>query len=258
MEQNTNEPKNWLSRFFQRNNKVIAREFIILVFAIIVCSVISLGINYMDDLISKHNQAIQDKIDKLNESIPHRKELWVVMKENKLYHESYEKFKSDYKEVEDQCTLYHLIHNNKLFEESLGDFRLKYFKKDKAIDEAYIIYYERNDYHGKDYYIYERSSFINDLNKQEYLKKIYDAFVRNGYRDTIEDFKSLLTEDENDRRDIPTELLKTKLKDLDSLKSEIKDYYYHNYTIEVFLCVFLLLFGLRYLVYFVKWSVKQL
>ena len=59
-------------------------------------------------------------------------ELLFAMLDNK----DYSKFKLEFKNTEDQILLYRLVSNSGLFTRDFDDFRLKYFKKDAALDDC--------------------------------------------------------------------------------------------------------------------------
>lgn len=237
--------------------KTIAREFIYVVLSSIFCfSIYKIG----EYLQVNYEIEIEKKISAFD-SLPQHQILWYKLKKYNLYDKNYEDFKKDYKNTEDQITLFNLISNNGLYTKKFSDFRVKYFKKESVLDDLYSLYY--NDVRLNDAYIQnQKIEFWIDLRKKEEKLKemlkidsicvnLYSRFVKQGYKNSIETFKNLIFEPFEEELDI--EKIKSLEKDINKDDPE-----YIQKANDLNIIIILLLFPFRYIVIGLRWSIKQI
>lgn len=237
--------------------RLIAMEFIYVVGISICCFLIHEFGNYCN----RQYKAEIERANKTLDGLPQRQLLWYKLRKHKLYNSNYKRFKEDYKFSEDQILLFKLVTNNGLFTMDFMDFRVKYFKKEAVLDDSYYLFYD--DYRLGDEYIQNNDKeFWNDLRKKQerfkillkndsIFKVLYSRFVLTGFRGSVERFKTLLFEP--DQEGISTSEV-DKLEEI--INQEIPQY--QKIADYVILLILLLFYPLRYLIMGLKWSFRQI
>jgi len=231
-----------------------------IIYACIV-SVVCFSIYEIGELLEKKNalelKQNKDKID----SLPQHQLLWYKLRKNKLYNKDYSKFKLEFKNTEDQILLYRLVSNSGLFTRDFDDFRLKYFKKDAALDDCIALYYkedrltENNILNQSESFWKEHKKKVDEFKIQLQNKKVFDEmyqiFVGCGYGRSKEDFKRLIFEPNKEGLD------KQKFEYLE-MKINKADPQYQAKARNIIIAILLLIYPLRYLGILLKWSLKQI
>jgi hypothetical protein len=239
-----------------KSKKIFAREFIYLLLGMLLFCLIFLGYHYLYE--NNHNscEKLENEIEKITTDIPARQLLWLELSEKKYFEDSYNKFLLKYNNEENQEFLFNILKNNELFTGSLVEFRLKYFRKDLAYEDLYQIYIKEKSWVNK----VEFNSLLKDQSTIDWL---YKKFVAEGYKHTLNDFKNLIfgTED----KQLTLHELRIKHQSIKDLKQKLKKkklsifHTYYDYEFwGIALILFSILFVFRYLIYGIKWSLKQM
>ena len=240
-----------------KTKKIIAREFIYLIMGTILFFIIYFGCLYFQERNYKSSKELENRIENITDVLPKKQLLWIGLSEDKFYSDSYNEFQLKYSNVENQKFLYQQLKNNELYTKSLFDFRLKYFRKELAYEEIYQLYRNENGWVEKD-------KFNSLLKDSKVMNWLYKSSVEEGYKHTFADFNKLIFGLEDQilsESELRIELEKRKILEqkLEKKKSSIFNNSFGDDEIfGIALIVFSLLFLLRYLIYGIKWSIKQL
>jgi hypothetical protein len=239
-----------------KSRKILAREFIYLLLGMLLFCLIFFGYHYLHENNINSCEELENEIEKITTDLPARQLLWLELSEKKYFEDSYDKFQLIYNNVENQEFLFNLLKNNEFFTGSFSQFRLKYFRKDLAKDDVYQIYIKEKSWVNKD----EFNSLLKDPSTVDWL---YKKFVAEGYKHSLNDFKNLIfgTEDKL----LSTRELRIKYQSIKDLKQKLEkkklsifNAFYDDEFWGIALIIFSILFVFRYLIYGIKWSLKQM
>ena len=240
-----------------KTKKIIAKEFIYLILGTILFFIIYFGCLYFQERNYKSSKELEKKIENITDVLSKKQLLWFGLSEDKFYSDSFNEFQVKYSDFENQKLLYQQLINNELYTKSLSDFRLKYFRKDKAYEDIYQLYLNQN---GR----IEKEKFNSLLKDSKVTNWLYKRFVGEGYKHTFADFNKLIFGPDDkilSEYELRNELEKRKTLE-QKLKNKKSSMFNNKFgDDEIFgiaLIVFSILFLLRYLIFGIKWSIKQL
>lgn len=240
-----------------KTKKIIAREFIYLIIGVALSFSSYLISNFWGDIkFERNNQSknsITNEIEKIKTKLTSKQYLWLTIKKHKLSNLSYSEFLNEYKNEENQKTLYTLCLNNELYTESFDDFQLKYFTKNRVMRDIILIYQEENGI------LIKEDEIKVLLQKPHFFDWLYKKFVEGGYKHSKTDLFNLIFKNEGESI-TPQNLYETYQKQV-KLEEELEKIENSRYQ-EPFefyaIIIFSILFLLRYLIYSFVWSIKQL
>ncbi|MGR6087938.1 MAG: hypothetical protein ACU4F9_07175 [Arcticibacter sp.] len=239
-----------------KSRKILAREFIYLLLGVLLCCLIFLGYDYLHENNIKSCVELENEIEKITADLPARQLLWLELSEKKYLEDSYGQFQLKYNNAESQEFLFNLLKNNELFTGSFDEFRLKYFRKNKANDDVYQIYIKEKSWVNKD----EFNLLLKNPSTVDWL---YTKSVAEGYKHSLNDFKNLIFGSEE--KHLSIHQLRIKYQSIKELKQKLEkkklsffNTYQADLFLEISLTTFSILFVFRYLKYGIKWSLKQI
>jgi len=245
----------------KKTKRFIALEFIwLLVLFIVSLSILQIG-NYLDKNNEIEDLKAKERKEELKSLKFGSKILWHVLCKNDLYFQDYAKFKKQYEKTEDQIVLYNLCVNNSLYTNSLSEFRVKYFRRESALEACYSLY--THDSRVRDEYIniqdkndwqyirQEINNFEIQLKNDSIFKLVYSLFVNNGYAGSEKNFRQLLSEE----NDISANVSEYDLLN-DNLSAEHNTY--NTVAEKIVWLLIILLYPLRIWILVVRWCLIQI
>jgi hypothetical protein len=225
----------------------LIREILFLTLALMLCWGIHLFIERTKDKSRIEIAKVQQKLD----SMPSHQFIWYGLIEDNLYHKSYKEFRNEYQFTEDQIVLFDLVSNNQLYTRSFSEFRSKYFPAEQALD--FFCFLSLQGYPLDDnIYISAGNQFWSNLREQRvaikdsmkdsrFFKEKYANFVRQGYKNSKEDFYNLIYKPYSDS------MSSSEISRIENLISNGYPKYLDN--VWVFnLLLFIVVFPFRYLI----------
>lgn len=239
--------------------RFIAREFLILIAAIITYFILFIVLSELSKTKTERLENINKKLIDLDTEIPFQRIVWqnlVLLNE----------IESNFKEFSE-------THNSSEKIETVFAKDLIYGSYQSQIEvlsyENYLNKFSLTDSARNDVYLLLKNEGI-EINKNELgeilskdtllLKKAFQISIKNNYSKSFNDFKLLLDLENTSRYD---SLLLSRKKLLEEV-SEVKQSRFYGKMgddqakLELVTFIFLLFFGLRYFIYAVLWSIKQL
>lgn len=234
--------------------KKIAREFIYLIIPSTLFIIFYFSYYFLQLRSITYSENISSRIEAIKDTLPKKQLLWIKYVESGYYTDSYKKFDLEFN-YENSYLVFKQLRNiepNNKFFNSFDDFRLKYFRKESAQNDAYQLYISKVEFITRD-------SFSLVLENPNDLNRLYKNYVYTGYKGTFIDFKNLIFDGEKILSE--SEFLReydriiVLEKELNENNSSI---FQNNLPFEsIALIIFLILFPLRYLLYGINWSLKQ-
>lgn len=239
--------------------RFIAREFLILIAAIITYFILFIVLSELRKTKTERLENINKKLIDLDTEIPFQRIVWqnlVLLNE----------IESNFKEFSE-------THNSSEKIETVFAKDLIYGSYQSQIEVLsytnYLNKFSLTDSARNDVYLLLKNEGV-EINKNELgeilskdtllLKKAFQISIKNNYSKSFNDFKLLLDLENTSRYD---SLLLSRKKLLEEV-SEIKQSRFYGKMgddqakLELVTFIFLLFFGLRYFIYAVLWSIKQL
>jgi hypothetical protein len=255
----------------KNHKKIIAREFLIFITSVIIFFIVFFVWIKLSDSNAKKREFLRNEIEALenfevtniqtfyyNENLNN---LYDVIYQRNLYNKSLGAFKLEMASKSSQLELYKLVNTKNLYTKTPSEFLEKYFSSKKVPISKILMDYvatSNSPKYNSDWKII--NSKFPELKKfdegilQEYVAAANNSKDKSDWKTINSKFPELGFEklgSEKKYDDLKTKLQKEKASFLKNSINE-KD------TIALVVFIILFFFGLRYLTYGIKWSVRQL
>lgn len=199
-------------------------------------------------------EALKTKNEILVQDIEPFQKLWYEFKVINRFNGDYKDFLDEYGNIQKSEFIFSLAKNNNLYDKNLDDFNVKYYRHQSALKAAYDVY---RDFKYLEYNAYCDSIMTNE----SFTKKNYELFVIEGYKRSLTDFIELIREKRKYDKSLTYSYINDIETEIETIKTEQKriknSIFYSNNLIEYLIWIFVIINGLRIIIFILRWSIQK-